>query len=274
MKKCGRCQGNKDDKEFSDSQFKRSGGICRQCNTEVGRIYRNNNLDKIKKYNQNYDAINYQNNKDRILANKKIYYQENKESILQDRKEHYQEHKENRSEYNKQYYQTNKKELITDAQNYYENHKDQVKKYHNEYYKTRRKTDPCFRIRGAISANINFNLKSNNSNKRGKSCLNYLPYTLEELKLHLEKQFESWMTWDNYGKYNHKVWNNYDSTTWTWQIDHIIPQSCLPYTSMDEDNFKKCWALSNIRPLSSKQNFLDGVKRSRHTQIIHLAAVI
>ena len=49
-----------------------------------------------------------------------------------------------------------------------------------------------------------------------------------------------------------------------WHIDHIIPQSLLPYSSMEDDNFKKCWALSNLRPLSAKQNLLDGANRIRH----------
>ena len=31
-----------------------------------------------------------------------------------------------------------------------------------------------------------------------------------------------------------------------------------------DDNFKKCWALENLRPLSSKQNLLDGSTRVRH----------
>ena len=56
---------------------------------------------------------------------------------------------------------------------------------------------------------------------------------------------------------------NYQST-WTWQIDHIILRADLLYTSMEDENFKKCWALSNLRPYSAKQNILDGTNRIRH----------
>lgn len=80
----------------------------------------------------------------------------------------------------------------------------------------------------------------------------------------MEKLFVPWMSWSNYGKYNSKTWDDNDQSTWTWQIDHIIPQSCLPYTSMENDNFKRCWALENLRPYSSKQNFIDGVTKIRH----------
>jgi hypothetical protein len=33
---------------------------------------------------------------------------------------------------------------------------------------------------------------------------------------------------------------------------------------MEDDNFKKCWALNNLRPLSAKQNILDGTTKIRH----------
>jgi hypothetical protein len=33
---------------------------------------------------------------------------------------------------------------------------------------------------------------------------------------------------------------------------------------MDDEEFKKCWSLDNLRPLSAKQNILDGTSRKRH----------
>lgn len=61
-----------------------------------------------------------------------------------------------------------------------------------------------------------------------------------------EKQFDSNMNWSNYGKY--------------WHIDHIYPQSLLPYTSMTDENFKKCWALDNLQPLEKIANIKKGNK--------------
>ena len=94
--------------------------------------------------------------------------------------------------------------------------------------------------------------------------MSFLPYTIEELKCHLELQFDPWMNWHNHGKYNSKIWDDNNQLTWTWQIDHIIPQSDFVYLSMQDDSFRKCWDLSNLRPLSSKQNLIDGVRRARH----------
>jgi hypothetical protein len=92
------------------------------------------------------------------------------------------------------------------------------------------------------------------------SIMKFLPYSIEELKQNIELLFEPWMNWQNWGMYNPNVWNDNDQSTWTWNIDHIIPQSKLPYASMEDDNFKKCWSLNNLRPLSSKENILKGNK--------------
>ena len=256
MKTCGTCKLEKEDVGKN--------GLCRQCNTEYMREYRKKNRDKIKKYQQEYDTQYYQDNKEQILEDKKEYYQENREEILQDRKEYYEEHKEEKIEYNKQYYQENKETIFEKDKEYRAKNKFKIRKYHNDYNRNRRLNDPNYRLRTTVSANIGYYLKSNNSSKDGNSCLNYLPYTMDELKNYLEERFESWMIWDDYGKYDTDTWNDNEQSTWTWQIDHIIPQSLLPYTNMADENFKKCWSLDNLRPLNSKQNFLDGVKRVRH----------
>jgi len=36
--------------------------------------------------------------------------------------------------------------------------------------------------------------------------------------------------------------------------------------SMEDENFKKCWSLDNLRPLNSKQNILDGSNRIRYSK--------
>jgi hypothetical protein len=140
--------------------------------------------------------------------------------------------------------------------------------YNNNYksrrnlrFSERRRTDPNFKLRQYLSNYIKYHLLKNKSSKNGNSMLNYLPYTMDKLKIHLESLFETWMTWNNHGMYNTKTWNDNDQST--WNIDHIIPQSDLPYTSMKDDNFKKCWALENLRPLSVKQNIIDKNRKNK-----------
>ena len=121
-----------------------------------------------------------------------------------------------------------------------------------DYTRKRKKYDPVFKLRKRISGDVWKMLKTNNSSKNN-SVIKYLPYTMQELKNHIEKQFEPWMTWNNWGPYR-KSWDDNDQSTWTWNIDHIIPHHIFRYTSMEDVSFQECWALSNLRPLSSKLN--------------------
>lgn len=124
----------------------------------------------------------------------------------------------------------------------------------------------CMKIRQYISLYIHRRIRNQFDFKLDKqsSCLEYLPYTMKELKVHIESLFEPWMTWKNRGNYNAKTWNDNDPTTWTWQLDHIIPHSTFKYTSMEDQSFQDCWTLSNLRPYSAKLNIIDGASRIRH----------
>jgi hypothetical protein len=148
------------------------------------------------------------------------------------------------------------------------------KETRNKREREKRLKDSSYKLRCSISTNIGGVLKGNGSSKNGESISNFLPFSLDELLIHFEMLFNhkdnllpnglSWMTWNNYGKYNRKTWNDNDPSTWTWQLDHIIPHSLFKYTTMDCDEFRECWSLSNLRPYSAKQNILDGSNKIRH----------
>lgn len=157
--------------------------------------------------------------------------------------------KEKKKEYNKQY-----------GIDYRDRNKDKIKEKEKKLYH-KKIHDPAYKLRKRISIDINHALLRNKSNKSNLSCFKHLNYSCEQLKQHLESQFEPWMTWNNWGVYNIKTWNDSDNSTWTWNIDHIIPKSKFKYTSMKDIEFKKCWALENLRPIGAKQNILDGDKR-------------
>jgi len=176
-------------------------------------------------------------NKKRKIKNKGI--------IAVQRKAYYAENKEKENNNSKSYYKTNKPQIIQRAV------RNWKKRYHN---------DPVFRIKHLISGAARDMLKSNFHSKCNLSILKFLSYSIQELKEHFEKQFEPWMNWENHGKYDTSSWDDNDSSTWTWNIDHIIPHSTFKYISMEDQSFKDCWALSNLRPLSSKQNLLKGHK--------------
>jgi hypothetical protein len=108
---------------------------------------------------------------------------------------------------------------------------------------------PAVRLRHNVSSCIRKALRSNQGGKLGGSILDHLPYSIAELKEHLESQFQPGMSWKNWGKGADK-----------WNIDHIYPHSKLPYDSMDHPNFQKAWTLSNLRPLWEVENRAKGDK--------------
>lgn len=119
------------------------------------------------------------------------------------------------------------------------------------YSKFRRK-NPLVRLRHNVSSSIRTALRSA---KGGKRTFNHLPYTPQELKTHLERLFEPWMSWENYG-------GKSNDNKRTWHIDHIIPHCEFPYTSLEDQLFVECWSLNNLRPLEKKENFSKGKSHS------------
>lgn len=231
LKICKKCSIEKSILDFSICSVKTSliiyyRAVCKECRKQQQH-------DAHKKY--------YNKNKIKIRAKgRENYHNSDKKKI-----------KEYKQKYNVLYGQKNKQKLNQNS---------------NDWQKKKRKNDPIFALRKNISCAINSILNISGFTKNGQSFLQFVPWTIEELKEHLEKQFETWMSWKNRGNYIKSQWNTNDHTTWKWNIDHIIPQSDLLYSSMEEENFKKCWSLSNLRPYSAKQNLIDGANRTRHNK--------
>jgi hypothetical protein len=173
-----------------------------------------------------------------------------------------------RYEYVGNWLEENKDERKEKESLYYQNNKEHKKEYQNqnkdninEVRRARRAeriiSDSCFRLRENMSAAIRSSLKNKGGSKNGQSCFVSLGLTTEILKNHFESQWvgkNKWMNWDNWGMYDPKNWNDNDTNTWTWQIDHIKPHSEFHYTSMDCQEFQDCWSLDNLRCLSAKEN--------------------
>ena len=83
--------------------------------------------------------------------------------------------------------------------------------------------------------------------KEGKSWIKLVDYTLEELIKHLGQGFTEGMTWDNHGWGKDK-----------WHIDHRRPQSWFKFETIDDPEFKECWALGNLQPKWQTDNISKG----------------
>jgi len=95
--------------------------------------------------------------------------------------------------------------------------------------------------------------KSLNGTKNYRKWQTLVGYTVEDLKSHIEKQFDTDMNWDNYGLNG-------------WHIDHKIPRGAFNYSKTTDDDFKRCWALKNLQPLWAKENIRKGKRLEKHFQ--------
>jgi len=233
---------------------------------EWGREYRKNNKEKIKEYlkkwrenNPKYNKQYYQNNiekeRERSLQWKKDnpekaikyakqYREKNYEDILKREREYHRKNRGRDKKNHKEWVKANPDYYTK----YYEKNKEKIRsqydqKYHNQYRKIKRINNPKFRLDEKVGWIIWQGLKRKIT---GRNWSKLLFYTRKELAEHLEKQFTPKMNWDNYGTY--------------WEIDHIIPISAFNYNKPEDIDFKRCWALDNLQPLTKEENLKKGNK--------------
>lgn len=137
----------------------------------------------------------------------------------------------------------------------------------NKADKKRTEINPAYKFMDSISKCIHEMLKSQKSIDNKTSCRKYVPFTKGQLIKHFEELFlhpdnlllngNPWMTFQNRGNYR-KDFSEEDPSTWTWHIDHIVPQAKLKFDSYDHPNFLKCWSLENLRPLRADLNMKKG----------------
>ncbi len=150
--------------------------------------------------------------------------------------------KEHRSDVQKKYYFNNKESVKEKQAQYYRNNKDKKIKQQQEYQKNRKQYDPLFKVISVLRKRIYSALNSKKWHKNSPYS-DYVGCSQDQLKLHIETQFQSGMSWNNYG---HS----------TWHIDHKVP---LATAKTEEEVYKLCH-YTNLQPMWAKDNFSKGSK--------------
>lgn len=150
---------------------------------------------------------------------KKCHNKQNKEWIKQN------------LEYRKKYYK-----------NYCLDNKQEINANKLNYKKQRKQKDNLFKLSSSIRNLISSSLKKQNISKISKTY-KILGCTYQEFKLYIESQFQSWMTWENYGLYNGEF-------NFGWDFDHIIPLR----SALNEKEIIELNHYTNFQPLCSKIN--------------------
>lgn len=228
-----------------------SKGMCKKCynkkwqednpekNKETMSKYYRNNSEKIKEQNRRWQKENPRKVRDLRIKWRKNNFEKIKEYQKKIREQDIEGWRIKEREKKKIWRENNpekaREQTRLASKRYYDKNKKKI--YFRNFNNVQR------RIKTAVSKLIGLRLKKRLSSKKGKSTFSFLPYTADDLIKHLEKQFEPWMNWNNWGKGSGK-----------WNIDHIRPDCSFDYKSVNDEEFQKCWALNNLRPLEATEN--------------------
>ena len=235
MKTCICCKVEKELYLFGVNKAKKDGYsiYCRECIKEKSKKYKLNNPEKVKhrlkiwrEDNKTHRSIYrkqyYKNNLNQEKISSKKYRAKNKDQLSKKEKEYRTQNREHYLKKRKEYFQKNK-------------HK------HAKYVAGRRK-DPTYRMVSNLRRRLRDALKGNN---KSSTTIELLGCSIEELWVHLEKQFTIGMTKENHGRYG-------------WHVDHIIP--CDSFDLSDPEQQRKCFHYTNLQPLWAKDNIAKSNK--------------
>lgn len=120
--------------------------------------------------------------------------------------------------------------------------KDHARAVYREM-KSRQRAKPSRRFAMCFSTAVHASLSGL---RKKRPTFKLLGYTREELVAHLQRQFLSGMSWDNYGQ---------------WHVDHIVPLSAFEIAGPLDPALRHAWALTNLRPLWAADNMRKKDKR-------------
>jgi len=203
------------------------------------RYYRQwykNNPGKRKEYNKEY----YKNNRERLNECGKKWRENNREKVNEYSRKYYENYPERVKGYQKRWRDNNPNRKRT----------EKSKENHKIYMRYKRRTDPKYNLNHKISREI---YKSLNGNKYFKKWETLVGYTLIDLIKYLKRTLPEGYTWQDFmqGKLH---------------IDYIIPINAFNFTRPEHIDFKRCWALENLRLLPARENISKKDKLSKPFQ--------
>lgn len=276
MKICSRCHIEKPCSDFIKCTHNKSGigSWCKECareySKEPSRKWYAANKERASKSSKAYQAknkvavavkkhIHYELNKSDIAKRDKLYRNQHKAELALKAKERHKNNRKRDIARSRQWYLANCDLCKQKAKEYYQANKEKhhkqskawaeanpekrcasVRKYNHKYRDT---------LKGHLSSTISkrMNESLRKGMKAGRHWENLVSFTIDQLRDHLEKQFVEGMNWKNYGREG-------------WHIDHRVPVAAFNFSTPDDSDFQRCWALENLQPLWAKENMSKGGK--------------
>ena len=140
------------------------------------------------------------------------------------------------------YKENNREQIQLSNAEWYKKNKKKINSHSVIYNRNRRLSDPIFKSICNLRNRLRKIMKSIKT-KKDKPTKEFLGCSMEALKIYLENQFSTGMSWDNYGK---------------WHLDHIKP--CCSFDLTDIEQQKICFHYTNLQPLWAIDNMKKGRK--------------
>lgn len=207
------------------------------------QAWRDANKEKVKEYNADYRAAGYKS-----TEHVRAWYHANLEKARAYGRKKQAEIRRadpvgHLAKVRRNYYASHDKALAR-ARRYLERNRSAVNAKAVARQKEKYRNEPWFNLKVKFAARLKRLLVG----KAGRTTLELLGYSREELVSHIEKQFTKGMNWE-------RVFAG------EIHIDHIVPVSSFNISGADDPALRECWALSNLRPLWAKDNLSKQAKR-------------
>lgn len=201
----------------------------------ASRKWKSENRERVNQYKRDYYKLHPEKSKEDVAR----YVEKNIDKVKARRHKYYLANIEKFKEIGKKRYAAHAEEIKAKVREWAKNNPEKARAQ-SRSKKIRYRKNPMKQLNFNISYGIWLSLSGTKKHRHWEDLVGY---TADQLKQHLEKQFTTGMTWDNYGE---------------WHIDHKIPKSAHNFTTAEDIDFKRCWALDNLQPMWAKENISKG----------------
>ena len=198
---------------------------------EYKKQWQKDNAEHIKQYQRQWQKDNPEKAKE--------YFKQWRENNPEEAKRIYRRWQEKNLGYMKEWREKNPGYYDVEYhKNWYIKNREKICKKQNQYWKNKYKINLKFNLNCKIKGAIRQSIKGN---KAGRHWENLVGYTLNNLIKHLKFTIPEGYCWQ-------------DILNGKLHIDHIIPIRAFIFNIPEDEEFKQCWSLYNLRLLPAIKN--------------------
>lgn len=209
---------------------------CVACTSVRGKLWVAENLDRHKEWQKKWN-------------------EENKERLAEINRKWQLENKDKTKANNLRWKERNREKYLAarNARCKTEEIKKTRREYDRKRYHEKRKLDPAYRIHMMMRREVARHIKGLTKPKKEIPWEELVGYSKDDLVSRLKQTIPDGYTWQDYldGKLH---------------LDHITPCVAFNVVTVEDIDFRRCWALSNLQLLPGSENCRKGAKLAQPFQ--------